>query len=128
MQRREAYNLKKLLAVYNLGQVFACAYLIYGILSTEFNIIKFWKCQPVTYHNDAKSIATLTYAYHTFLLKLVELVETVFFVLRKKQGQISKLHVYHHVSTAMLGYIMTKYIGGKPLSRIPYSRRSNENN
>lgn len=116
MRGRSAYNLKKLLAVYNLGQVFACAYLIHGILSTEFSILKFWKCQAVTYHNDVKSIATLTYAYHTFLLKLIELIETVFFVLRKKQTQISKLHVYHHVSTAMLGYIMTKYIGGQSLS------------
>lgn len=113
MRGKDAYDLKKLLAIYNLGQVLACSYLIYGILSTEFNVIKFWQCQPVTYHSDTKSIAALTYAYHTFLLKLVELVETVFFVLRKKQNQVSKLHVYHHVSTAMLGYIMTKYIGGK---------------
>lgn len=112
MAGKNAYDLKKLLAVYNLGQVFACSYLIIGILSTEFNIIKFWKCQSVEYKNDEKSMAALTYAYQTFLLKLVELIETVFFVLRKKQNQVSKLHVYHHVSTAMLGYIMTKYTGG----------------
>lgn len=113
MRGRNAYNLKKLLAVYNLGQVIACGYLIYGILSNNFNVIKFWKCQPVIYHYDPKSIAALTYAYHTFLLKLIELFETAFFVLRKKQNQVSKLHVYHHVSTAILGYIMTKYIGGE---------------
>lgn len=113
MENRKAYNIKGLLAVYNLAQVVACCYLILGILSTEFSIIKFWKCQSVDYQHNDKSIASLTYAYHTFFLKLVELVETVFFVLRKKQNQVSKLHVYHHVSTAILGYIMVKYTGGK---------------
>lgn len=112
MKNRKPYNLKWLLAVYNLAQVVACCYLIFGILSTEFNIIKFWKCQSVDYDNNQNSITILTYSYHTFFLKLVELIETVFFVLRKKQNQVSKLHVYHHVSTAILGWIMVKYTGG----------------
>lgn len=113
MEKRKPYNLKGLLAVYNLSQVVACCYLISGILSNEFNIIKFWKCQAVDYNTNNKSIEILTYSYHTFLLKLLELVETVFFVMRKKQNQVSKLHVYHHVSTAILGWIMVKYTGGK---------------
>lgn len=43
------------------------------------------------------------------MLKLIDLVETVVFVLRKKQEQISFLHVYHHVSTILLIWFMTKY-------------------
>lgn len=113
MEKRKPYDLKGLLAVYNLAQVVACCYLIIGILSEELKVLKFWKCQSVDYDVNAKSIAMLTFSYHTFLLKLVELVETVFFVLRKKQNQVSKLHVYHHASTSILGYIMVKYTGGK---------------
>lgn len=113
MEKRKPYNLKGLLAVYNMAQVVACCYLITGILSKEFKIIKFWKCHSVDYSTNDKSIDILTYSYHTFLLKLFELIETVFFVLRKKQNQVSKLHVYHHASTAILGYIMVKYTGGK---------------
>lgn len=113
MEKRKPYDLKGLLAVYNLAQVVACCYLITGILSKEFKIIKFWKCHSVDYTTNDKSIDILTYSYHTFLLKLLELIETVFFVLRKKQNQVSKLHVYHHASTAILGYIMVKYTGGK---------------
>lgn len=112
MEKRKPYNLKGLLAVYNMAQVVACCYLITGILSKEFKIIKFWKCHSVDYSTNDKSIDILTYSYHTFLLKLFELIETVFFVLRKKQNQVSKLHVYHHASTAILGYIMVKYTGG----------------
>lgn len=113
MKTRSPYNLKWLLAGYNLAQVAACLYLIIGILTTDLSTIQFWKCSSVDYNNTNKSMAELTFTYHTFLLKLVELIETVFFVLRKKQNQVSKLHVYHHTSTALLGWIMVKYSGGK---------------
>lgn len=113
MEKRTAYNLKWLLAVYNLVQVGVCCHLIFGLLYNEFNIIKFWKCQSVDYKSSHKATTLLTFAYQTFLLKLVELVETVFFVLRKKQNQVSKLHVYHHVSTAMLAWILVKYTAGQ---------------
>lgn len=112
MEKRKAFNMKWLLAVYNLAQVAVCCHIIFGLLSNEINIIKFWKCQSVDYKNSLKANTLVTYAYQTFLLKLVELVETVFFVLRKKQNQVSKLHVYHHVSTATLAWILVKYTAG----------------
>ncbi|XP_031617091.1 elongation of very long chain fatty acids protein 4-like [Contarinia nasturtii] len=112
MENRKAYNLKWLLACYNLAQVAVCCYIIIGLVSNEFNVIKFWKCQSVDYKNSLKATTALTYTYQTFLLKLAELVETVFFVLRKKQNQVSKLHVYHHVSTATLAWILVKYTAG----------------
>lgn len=113
MEKRKPFDLRWLLAVYNLAQVVACCYLIVGILSNDFNTIKFWKCQGVDFQKTEKALAILTYSYHTFLLKLVELMETVFFVMRKKQNQVSKLHVYHHASTAILTWIMAKYVGGE---------------
>lgn len=72
-----------------------------------------WRCTPVeTDRTSPKSLDQLHITYLTFLLKLVELCETVFFVLRRKNSQVSKLHVYHHVSTAILGWIMVKFVGG----------------
>lgn len=49
-----------------------------------------------------------TYRAHSFALftKYSELIETGIFVLRKKQSQISFLHLYHHtmvILTATLG-------------------------
>jgi len=37
--------------------------------------------------------------------KFVDLVETIFFVLRKKDRQISFLHVFHHFAMAFFGYL-----------------------
>lgn len=113
MEKRKAFNLKWLLAVYNVLQVATCCYIIYGFLSNEFSIIKFWKCQKVDYKSNRKANSLVIYSYQTFLLKLAELIETVFFVLRKKQNQVSKLHVYHHVSTAILAWCVVKYSAGQ---------------
>ena len=46
-------------------------------------------------------------------IRTLELVETVFFVLRKKQNQVSHLHVYHHVSTILLLWAFYKYNASK---------------
>jgi hypothetical protein len=47
------------------------------------------------------------------MLRLGELIETVFFVLRKKQSQVSALHIYHHISTATLLWLYFKYNAGE---------------
>lgn len=46
------------------------------------------------------------------ILKMTELIETFFFVLRKKFSQVSPLHVYHHVSTFIIAWICAKYVAG----------------
>lgn len=50
-----------------------------------------------------------------YMCKLIELLDTVFFVLRKKQNQISFLHVYHHTMMPFAAFIGTKYLAGKKL-------------
>lgn len=37
--------------------------------------------------------------------KFMDLVETVFFVLRKKDSQVSFLHLYHHIVVIYYGYM-----------------------
>lgn len=84
----------------------------------DSKVLEFWECKSVDYRPDPKPVRILQLTYQTYLLKLVELVETVFFVLRKKQNQVSKLHVYHHVSTVSLAWIMVKYNGGKSYGKL----------
>lgn len=50
--------------------------------------------------------------YYYFLSKLIELLDTVFFVLRKKQRQISFLHVYHHGMMPICAWIGVRYVAG----------------
>jgi len=49
-------------------------------------------------------------AWRILFLKLFDYVETCIFVLRKKQNQISFLHVYHHVSNVLFNWYYLKYM------------------
>jgi len=47
-----------------------------------------------------------------YISKLVEFLDTGFMILRKKNDQISFLHVYHHIMTYGLWWIGAKYVPG----------------
>ncbi|XP_025158806.1 elongation of very long chain fatty acids protein AAEL008004 [Harpegnathos saltator] len=46
------------------------------------------------------------------MLKVTDLLETFFFVLRKKLSQVNFLHVYHHCGMVILAWVGTKYYPG----------------
>jgi len=60
-------------------------------------------------HPDKNADRLFTYFY--FLNKVADLMDTVFFVLRKSFKQITVLHVYHHAFMAF-GVPMTYYFYG----------------
>ncbi|CAG4986852.1 unnamed protein product [Parnassius apollo] len=71
-----------------------------------------WVCEPIDYSENHKAIkiAYLVYAY--YLLKIVDLADTIFFVLRKKVNQVSFLHVYHHTGMVILTWGGATYFPG----------------
>ena len=47
-----------------------------------------------------------------FISKGIEYLDTVFFILRKKNNQVSFLHVYHHCTMFTLWWIGIKWVPG----------------
>ncbi|XP_061392609.1 elongation of very long chain fatty acids protein 4 [Musca vetustissima] len=112
MKDRQPYNLKTFVSIYNIFQVVSCFYLINKVWQlTSWDIFDFQKC---TFYKDGTSdrqrFDYLTYV--TFWLKIIELTDTVVFVLRKKRNQITYLHVFHHSSTITMVYLMLRYYRG----------------
>ncbi|XP_060527570.1 elongation of very long chain fatty acids protein AAEL008004-like [Cylas formicarius] len=113
MKNRKPYKLKAVIRVYNLFQIVACVVLIYLTLNSGWVQGRLsLGCQPVDYSNDKYAVQLLNVFHWTYFLKVIELIETVFFVLRKKYNQVSPLHVYHHASTMTLAWIACKFVGG----------------
>lgn len=46
------------------------------------------------------------------MVKVVDLLDTVFFILRKKESQATFLHIYHHFGMFFVGWVGTKYVAG----------------
>lgn len=71
-----------------------------------------WKCINSINTNDPidnTSTGWIHLYWYAFLVRVAELIETVFFSLRKKQNQVSILHVYHHVSTIIFVWSFFKF-------------------
>nr|CAD7260764.1 unnamed protein product [Timema shepardi] len=111
MENRRPYSLKKIIAVYNILQVLANAYLFYGTLTSGWTDKISLGCYPIKYEDDP-DLKLAGMVWKVFTLKIVDLLDTIFFVLRKKSNQVTFLHVYHHVSTIAISLLGAKYFPG----------------
>ncbi|CAO1420809.1 unnamed protein product [Diamesa tonsa] len=111
MANRKPMNLKWIIAVYNVCQIVACSILLIQAYGIGFTFSKHtWSCikEPLEEHK----MRMYFWSWFSIFVRLAELVETVFFILRKKSNQVSKLHVYHHVSTVLFFWSFVKYNAG----------------
>uniref|UniRef100_A0A1A9W5Z8 Elongation of very long chain fatty acids protein n=1 Tax=Glossina brevipalpis TaxID=37001 RepID=A0A1A9W5Z8_9MUSC len=110
MKGRQPFRLEKTLIVYNALQVAVSVWLVYEycLIWRHCN----WRCQPVDYSTSFKFYREARVGYVYFLAKITELMDTVFFVLRKNERQVTFLHVYHHTVMPLVSYGALKYYPG----------------
>lgn len=110
MKNRKPYNLKYLIRLYNIGQ---SSYNLYMIIRAF--------CEPGYTQNfylfgcaDVKMSQYNVYRafWHYFVVKMVDMLDTIFFVLRKKQSHVTFLHVFHHCSMVFMCWLLLKYAPG----------------
>ncbi len=53
-------------------------------------------CEPLDRSMDPKALRMANAAWWYFFSKFTEFLDTAFFILRKKDGHVSALHVIHH--------------------------------
>ncbi|XP_063365850.1 very long chain fatty acid elongase 7-like [Cydia amplana] len=107
MSKRPAYKLTNVLAVYNLFQVLLSCYIVYmGVWQMSTYGVVSSHCAIEAKETQAYIIRGV---WIYFIAKITELLDTVFFVLRKKTNQVSFLHVYHHSLMVMASWFALKY-------------------
>lgn len=110
MRDKKPYDLRNVMIVYNFTQVLLSMYLFYEGLNsgwlTEYNI----HCQPIDYSDNPVAIRMEKAVHFYFMCKLIELLDTVFFVLRKKNRQITFLHIYHHAIMPVCSWIGCRFL------------------
>jgi len=113
MKKREAYSLKNFALVYNIAMVILNGWIfIEGMELTKFGR-DCWGCQLVdTNTSDPKELRKLDIGHWFFMSKIVELIDTVIFILRKKWNQVSVLHVVHHSLVPILIWLGYKISPG----------------
>ncbi|XP_067636259.1 very long chain fatty acid elongase F-like [Eurosta solidaginis] len=98
MENQKPLNVKSAMQIYNLIQVALNAYIFTASLRNSYLKPYFHlSCQPYDPKDDSPEMMALAMpAYLYYVSKYMDLIDTIFFLLRKKYRQISFLHVYHH--------------------------------
>lgn len=81
---------------------------ILWVLDRKINFM----CEELDFSNSFLGLKSAQMSYCYFLVKICDLFDTIFFVLRKRTRQISFLHVYHHVAVMIGAYIAVAWAPG----------------
>ena len=104
MKNRKAYGLSSLMKVYNLSNiVFNTIIFVVAMKVSNFGL-KCFQCGSVI-TSDEQLVVGGGYYY----LKIFDLLDTLIFILRKKDSQVSRLHVVHHVVIPCLVWLGIKF-------------------
>ncbi|XP_053101417.1 elongation of very long chain fatty acids protein 1 [Hemicordylus capensis] len=96
MANRKPLNLKKFMVVYNFSLVALSLYIVYEFLMSGWLTGYTWRCDPVDTSQDPQALRMVRVAWIFIFSKYIELIDTVIFILRKKNEQVTFLHVFHH--------------------------------
>ncbi|XP_053185302.1 elongation of very long chain fatty acids protein 1a [Scomber japonicus] len=96
MANRKPFHLNSAMIAYNLSMVLLNGYIVYEFLMSGWATTFTWRCDLIDTSRKPQTLRMIRVAWLFYFSKYVELLDTVFFVLRKKQNQITFLHVFHH--------------------------------
>lgn len=119
MKNRPAFNVDSVLRLYNLLQIILCTTFVKLTYDLDWGRKYRIFCEPLDYTSPkGLHVAKLMYSY--FLLKVLDLCDTVFFVLRKKKNQVTFLHLYHHIMVLLVVWVVAKFLPGGHASAVGY--------
>ncbi|MBN3315839.1 ELOV2 protein, partial [Atractosteus spatula] len=109
MKNRPAYSLKGVLIAYNFAVTMLSLYMLIELILATWQGGYKLQCQNLDSAGGADiRVAKVLWWY--YFSKLIEFLDTIFFVLRKKNSQISFLHVYHHASMFNIWWCVMNWI------------------
>lgn len=119
MSTRKPFSLKIPMISYNLLMSLANGYFFIRILYLHFispDAPPFNARFPSLEDRSPSAQAIIRLHYLYILSKFVDLLDTIFFVLRKKSNQVTALHCYHHLSVPVQGWTYFRLCGSDHLS------------
>ncbi|XP_071781165.1 elongation of very long chain fatty acids protein 1a [Centroberyx gerrardi] len=96
MANRKPFHLKTTMIVYNFSMVALNAYIVCEFMLSGWGTTYSWRCDLCDPSSSPQALRMIRVAWIFYFSKYIELLDTVFFVLRKKHSQITFLHVFHH--------------------------------
>ncbi|KAH8856207.1 Elongation of very long chain fatty acids protein 7 [Schistosoma japonicum] len=104
--------IKQLMILYNVIMVIYSSIITLGILWGVYTLGYGLGCEELPDPNDTKYDTLVWTGYLFYFSKFVEMLDTVFFLLRGKVDQVTFLHVFHHATMPPSIWWGVKYAPG----------------
>lgn len=111
MKEREPFQIMNIIRIYNCVMVVINAVFLYILLKFTYlpgGRYNLW-CQGITGKIDDEMARYYKFGWIFVSLRYFDLLDTVFFVLRKKFTHITQLHVIHHTIVALNAWFWVLY-------------------
>jgi hypothetical protein len=112
MQQKAPIECRRVLISYNFSLVIFSGWMVYEFLASAWLSGYSLICQPVDYSYSENALRMARVIWWYYFSKLVELMDTIFFVIRKKFELITFLHVFHHTVMPFSWWFGVKYVPG----------------
>ncbi|CAI2732871.1 unnamed protein product [Schistosoma spindalis] len=106
------FNLRPLMIVYNVSLVLLSSWLVYEFAVSGWFTGYSLGCQSIDHSRKPIAMRMATTCWFFFISKIIELFDTVLFILRKKFELVSFLHVFHHAMMPISWWYGVKYVPG----------------
>jgi elongation of very long chain fatty acids protein 4 len=103
---------KRILFAFNVFQIGYSTFMWTQFLYLSVSLGYSLTCEPVNHSTDWPHMQMAACIWHFYISKIIDLVDTLWFVLRKKERNISFLHIYHHSTQVFIWWIGVKFVPG----------------
>merc|ERR1719235_1376326 len=101
---KKGFLMTTALLLYNAVQVILCAYMCGAAIYVAF-VQNSYRLVGNPFDLNELGMARVLHIF--YLSKILDFLDTVFMVVRRKWNQISFLHVYHHASILLIYWLNT---------------------
>ncbi|KAJ8395623.1 hypothetical protein AAFF_G00031040 [Aldrovandia affinis] len=112
MENRKPFHLKDVMIVYNFSIVAFSIYMCYEFLMSGWATGYSFHCDLVDYSRSPQAVRMAWTCWLYYFSKFIEMLDTIFFVVRKKNSQVSFLHVLHHSIMPFTWWFGVKFAAG----------------
>ncbi|XP_015911280.1 very long chain fatty acid elongase 4 [Parasteatoda tepidariorum] len=112
MRSRQPFEMRWILVFYNFAMTFLNLYIGLELLVCAWKQNYNWACQLVDFSSNPYEVRIAKALWWYYFSKLLEFCDTFFFILRKKNNQLTFLHIYHHSTMFGLWWIGVKWVPG----------------
>ncbi|XP_075236147.1 very long chain fatty acid elongase AAEL008004-like [Lycorma delicatula] len=113
MRNRPPFDIQYLVIIYNISQIIFCSLLFTSAVRSCYLPLKYSLiCQPVETGTSPEEMHIAGLVWYYYMIKIYDLFDTIFIVLRKKSSQLSVLHIYHHSGMVIASWVAIKYVPG----------------